>query len=152
MTPREYVDLFRERWRAILAGLLLGIAVAVGIVQTSTPLYAAQVTLFVSAGTSTDPSAALDRNQPSAQRMQTYVQLITSDRVAGDVVESLELPMTGPELAGRIAASSEPDTVLLDATVSDEDPVRAATIANTLADQFISAVDDLEQPSGVIPA
>jgi capsular exopolysaccharide synthesis family protein len=66
-------------------------------------------------------------------------------------VQSLELPMTGPELAGRIAASSEPETVLIDATVSDEDPVRAATIANTLADQFISAVEDLEQPNGVIP-
>jgi capsular exopolysaccharide synthesis family protein len=151
MTPREYLDLFRERWRAILAGLLLGIAVAVGIVVTATPLYAAQVTLFVSAGTSADASAALDRSQLSSQRMQTYVKLIMSDRVAGDVVQSLALPMTGPELAGRIAASSEPETVLLDAIVSDEDPVRAATIANTLAEQFISAVEDLEQPGGVIP-
>jgi succinoglycan biosynthesis transport protein ExoP len=92
MTPREYLDLFRERWRAILAGLLLWIAVAAGIVVTATPLYGAKVTLFVSAGTSSDASAALDRSQLSSQRMQTYVKLITSDRVAGDVCRASSCP------------------------------------------------------------
>ena len=140
MTPREYLDLFRERWRAILAGLLLGIAVAVGIVVTATPLYAAQVTLFVSAGTSNDPSAALDRSTLSTQRMQTYVHLITSDRVAAAVVEDLGLDETGEELAGRIAASNEPDTVLLDATVTDEDPVGPRRSRTRSPDQFIIAV------------
>jgi capsular exopolysaccharide synthesis family protein len=151
MTPREYLDLFRERWRAILAGLLLGIAVAVGIVVTATPLYAARVTLFVSAGTSNDPSAALDRSLLSTQRMQTYVQLITSDRVAAAVVEDLGLDETGEQLAARITASNEPDTVLLDATVTDQNPGVAAELANTLSDQFIVAVGELEQPADGAP-
>jgi hypothetical protein len=35
MTPREYLDLFRERWRAVIGGLLLGILAAVAVVQLS---------------------------------------------------------------------------------------------------------------------
>jgi capsular exopolysaccharide synthesis family protein len=151
MTPREYLDLFRERWRAMLAGLLLGVAVAVGVVQLSTPQYASTVTLFVSAGTSTDASAALDRNQLSVQRMQTYVQLATSEGIARDVAQSLDLDLTGDELVDKIVASAEPDTVLLTVTVTDADPTLAADIANVLADRFISSVDELEQPSAAQP-
>jgi hypothetical protein len=35
MTPREYLDLLRERWRAVIGGLLLGILAAVAVVQLS---------------------------------------------------------------------------------------------------------------------
>ncbi|MDQ4024041.1 MAG: Wzz/FepE/Etk N-terminal domain-containing protein, partial [Actinomycetota bacterium] len=138
MTPREYLNLFRGRWRAILAGLLLGTVGAVGVVVLSPPQYASSVTLFVSAGTSTDASAALDRNELSLQRMQTYAQLATSESIARDVVLSLELDMTADELVDKISASAEPDTVLLTVTVTDQRPDLAADIANVLADRFVS--------------
>jgi capsular exopolysaccharide synthesis family protein len=146
MTPREYLDLFRGRWRVMLAGLLLGMAGAVGVVQLSTPQYASKVTLFVSAGTSTDASAALDRNQLSVQRMQTYVQLATSESIAQDVAQHLKLDLTRDELVDKLAASAEPDTILLTVTVTDADPQLAADIANVLADRFISRVEEFEQP------
>jgi capsular exopolysaccharide synthesis family protein len=151
MTPREYLDLFRGRWRAILAGLLLGTAGAVGVVLFSTPQYASSVTLFVSAGTSTDASAALDRNELSVQRMQTYAQLATSESIARDVALSLELDMTSDELVDKISASAEPDTVLLTVTVTDEEPDLAADIANVLADRFVARVEELEQPAAAQP-
>jgi capsular exopolysaccharide synthesis family protein len=147
MTPREYLDLFRGRWRMVLAGLLLGVAGAVGVVLLSTPQYASKVTLFVSAGTSSDASAALDRNELSARRMQTYVQLATGESIAREVAESLGLNLTSDELVDKIAASAEPDTVLLTVTVTDADPYLAASIANVLADRFISSVEELEQPA-----
>jgi tyrosine-protein kinase len=148
MTPREYLELCRGRWRVIVGGLLLGVAAAVGVVQLSTPQYASKVTLFVSAGTSTDPSAALDRNQLSVQRMQTYVQLATSESIAQDVAESLDLNLTGAALVDKIAASADPDTVLLTVTVTDPDPALAADIADALADRFMASVEELEQPAG----
>jgi capsular exopolysaccharide synthesis family protein len=151
MTPREYLDLFRGRWRAILAGLLLGTVGAVGVVVLSPPQYASSVTLFVSAGTSTDASAALDRNELSIQRMQTYAQLATSESIARDVVLSLELDMTADELVKKISASAEPDTVLLTVTVTDQKPDLAADIANVLADRFVSRVEELEQPAAAQP-
>jgi hypothetical protein len=49
--------------------------------------------------TSTDASAALDRNQLSVQRMQPYVQLAMSEGVARDVAQSLDLDLTGDESA-----------------------------------------------------
>ncbi len=151
MTPREYLDLFRGRWRAILAGLLLGTVGAVGVVLLGTPQYASSVTLFVSAGTSTDASAALDRNELSIQRMQTYAQLATSESIARDVALSLELDMTADELVDKISASAEPDTVLLTVTVTDEEPDLAADIANVLADRFVARVEELEQPAAAQP-
>jgi capsular polysaccharide biosynthesis protein len=151
MTPREYLDLLRGRWRIVLAGLLLGVAGAVGVLLLSPPQYVSKVTLFVSAGTSSDPSAALDRNELSIQRMQTYVQLATSEGIARDVADSLELDLTSDELLNKIAASAEPDTVLLTVTVTDENPSRAADIADVLADRFITSVDELEQPAAAEP-
>ena len=152
MTPREFSDLFRERWRAVLAGLLLGVLVAAGFVLLSPRRYDSSVTLFVTSGTSVDPSAALDRNTLSTQRMQTYVQLITSTEVANEVVETLELPLSGAELAGRISASANPETVLLTATATDPDPVLAAGIANVLAAEFIDRIAELERSTDVSAA
>jgi capsular exopolysaccharide synthesis family protein len=147
MTPREFYDLFRERWRAVLAGLLIGVLGATGFFLLSPRQYESSVTLFVTSGTSTDPSAALDRNTLSAQRMQTYVEMITSAKVAQQVVDTLELPTSGAELAGRISASSNPETVLLTATATATNPALAAEIANVLADEFIDQVAELERSS-----
>lgn len=148
MTVRQYFEVARERWRFVLAGVLAGLAAAVALTVLMPREYSADVTIFVSAQSAgADTSTALEGSQLSAQRMRTYVELLGSRRLATEVVATMELPVTGDDLAARITASSAPETALLTATVTDGTPQGAVDIANTVADKFIEEVADLEQPT-----
>ena len=87
MTPREFVDIARERWRFIVAGLLLGL-IAAGLAIYLVPReYSASVTMIVSTQP-VDPTlpAATGSDEVSAQRISTYVELTRSRRLAADVI------------------------------------------------------------------
>jgi capsular exopolysaccharide synthesis family protein len=148
VTLREYVDVARDRWRFVLAGLLLGLLVA-GVVTVLVPReYSASVTLIVSStAASDDPGAIAEGEALSAQRVRTYVELMRSRRLAADVVQALDLGVAPEELASRITATSAPETVLLTAQVTGETPERAIEIANVVAAQFIKNVAEIEQPA-----
>jgi capsular exopolysaccharide synthesis family protein len=64
------------------------------------------------------------------------------------VVSELRLPVSPALLQSRLSASAIPDTVLLQATVTDPVPARARDIANAAGRQFALLVSDLERPEG----
>jgi polysaccharide biosynthesis transport protein len=150
VTPREYVDTFRRRWRSVVAGLLLGLAIAALVASLGPREYSASVTIFVSA-TSADVTAALEGNELSTQRMTTYAELLTSDKIAAEVAAALGTELSAEDIAERVSASAVPETVLLTATAVDSSPQRAAQIANLVAARFIENVARLEQPTAVAP-
>jgi capsular exopolysaccharide synthesis family protein len=147
VTPREYLDIARERWRFLVAGLLLGLLVAGAVSYLMPPRYLASVTVIVSAQPTTDPTATSDGQEISGQRMRTYVELMRSRRLAGDVIGELRLDITPEQLVERISVSTAPDSVLVTATVTDGSAEQAVQIANVMANQFIRNVAELEQPS-----
>ena len=146
MTPREYIEVVRERWRWIVAGLLLGVIAAVGAIYLVPREYSTAVTVLVAP--QADPTGtANDSGEISAQRLGTYVELLQSKRLAGGVISELGLPTTPDQLANRIGVTTTPDSLLLTATVTDASPDQAVRVANALADQFIKNVAEIEQPS-----
>lgn len=131
----------------MLAGLLLGLLVGVGVTVLVPPTYAASVTIFVSARSpGGDVTAAVEGGDLSAQRMATYLEVLRSQRVATQVAERLGGGLTADEVLDKVSASTTPDTLLLTATVEDQSPQRAADIANALAERFNANVAELEQP------
>jgi capsular exopolysaccharide synthesis family protein len=62
------------------------------------------------------------------------------------VIRRLSLGTTAAELAGRVTATNPLATVLIDVTVSDASPTRAAAIANAISSQFPALVNVLEDP------
>lgn len=147
MTPREYLALFSRRWRAIVAGLLLGLVVAGLVTVLVPPRYAAEATIFVSARPATpDASAAREANELSTQRMTTYLELLRGEKVAAEVAAQLG-PEAPADLRDRITASTVPETVLLTVDTWEETPDRAVRIANLVVDRFIANVTVLEQPA-----
>jgi capsular exopolysaccharide synthesis family protein len=152
VTPRQYLDVLRARWRSVLAGLLLGLLVSVGVTVLMPPTYSASVTIFVSARSAGgDVAAAAEGGDLSSQRMATYLEVLRSQRVATEVAERLGGALTADDVLDKINASTTPDTLLLTATVEDVSPQRAADIANLLADRFSANVAELEQPDPQIP-
>lgn len=78
--------------------------------------------------------------------MQSYAAIVTTRQVTRPVVKELRLRTTPEELASRITAVAPLNTVLIDITVRDTEPKRAARIANAVAQRFSAVVERLEAP------
>ena len=146
----------RDYYRLILRNLLLvsimtglGVFGAAGITYAETPIYQADVQLFVST-----PSSALDigalaqGSSFSQQRVISYAQIINGPGTLNPVIQSLHLPYSEQTLSKQVKASAPLNTVLIDVTVSDPNPQRAADIANAIGTQFSATASSLESSSG----
>ncbi len=147
LTPREYIDIARERWRFIVAALLLGLAAACAAIYLVPRQYAASVTVIVAPQPGAEPGAGSGDTEISGQRLGIYSELLNSTRLTRDVVADLGIPVTPEDLAGRIAVTTTPDSVLLTATVTDSSAEQAILVANAVADQFIRNMAEIEQPA-----
>lgn len=137
----------RKRW--LLASVVAAVTVALIAIVTflQTPLYRSSAELFVSAGGGSDDSivGSFQGGQFVQQRVASYVLIVDSPEVLGPVIERLGLETTTSELASQVEASTPRDTVLIQISVTGEDPVPAATIANEVAAEFSAYVEVLEQ-------
>jgi len=148
VTVRDYLELAKERWKLVLAGLLVGLIAAAVLIWVTPREYAAQVTIYVSAQAgANDAVSAYQGNLLSEQKVKSYTQLLTSHRIAGDVVDQLHLDVSSGEVRNKIVASAKPETVLLTVTVRDRSPQRAREIADAVGAAFGRLVAELEQPA-----
>lgn len=150
MTPGEYIEVVRERWRYIVAGLLLGLAAAFAAINLIPREYAASVTVIVSSQlppNPADPVASSKNADISVQRLDVYSELLRSTRLTRDVISALHLNVTPDELADHIAVYTAPNSALLTATVTDRSADQAILIANAIAGQFVKNVAEIGAPS-----
>jgi capsular exopolysaccharide synthesis family protein len=143
----------RKRWRVVLLGLLGGLLGAVILTWLTPREYSAQVTIYVSAQSGADGAAAAYQGSLlSEQKVKSYTQLLTGTLVAQRVVDRLRLDIPATEIASKIQASAQPDTVLLTATATDGSPLRAKNIAAATGEVFTRLVTELERPAADLPA
>jgi receptor protein-tyrosine kinase len=132
----------------VSACVVFAVLGALAITLLTTPLYQASTRLFVSSTTGAGTSAydVYQLNRYSQERVWSYSELLMGETVAQRTVDKLGLDMSAAELRGRVTASALPDTVLINVMVIDESPVRARDIADTLSDEFVVMVRELETP------
>ena len=128
-----------RRWLWLLIACVLLAAGAAFLVSNSLQkMYEGKVTLIVGQSLqSTSP----DYNQLLAsQRLsQTYADLVTTGPLLGRVIAQEALDVTPEELRALVTADAPRDSTLITITVTDPDPVRVASIANTIANELIAA-------------
>jgi capsular exopolysaccharide synthesis family protein len=140
---RGYLLLVRERWRVVTAGLALGAATAAAATWAVTPVYEAEVTLFVSAqDVNGDAAQAYQGSLMSQQKVKSYTRLVTSGRIRQDV----ERRGLTPE-PDSIKADVQPGTVLLTISATDPSPSQAQRLADAAAEAFSALVAELEKPA-----
>lgn len=76
----------------------------------------------------------------------SYVQLLMGRTLAQRTIDKLGLQLSAPQLQEHVTATTKPNTVLIDVQVLDSSPVRARDIANTLSEEFVAMVRELETP------
>ena len=143
MDRPRYLSVMKRRWRFLLASILLLELVAASSVLVATPVYSSRVEMFVSTP-QRGSGQAYGVGLFSAQRVASYARLAKSERLAAEVVRQLGLPITPADLADRVTARVAQGTVILDLSVTDEDPRRAQSIATTLAEKLAATVTRLE--------
>ncbi|MBX9918734.1 MAG: polysaccharide biosynthesis tyrosine autokinase [Mycolicibacterium frederiksbergense] len=143
---QDYAKLLRSRWITVAVSIVVALLAAAAYSFFSTPLYQASTRLFVSASAGSTLAETYQGNRFSQERVVSYAELLMGETVAQRTIDKLGLDTTVGELQASVKASSKPDTVLINVRVNDTSPVRARDIANTLSDEFVTMVRELETP------
>lgn len=148
MNLQDVVKLLRSRWITVCVTIVVTVLGAVAVTLLTTPLYQASTRLFVSTSASSSVSEIYQGNRFSQERVISYAELLMGETLAQRTIDKLGLDISAASLRANVTASAKPDTVLIDVAVRDPSPVRARDIANTLSDEFVALVRELETPDG----
>jgi capsular exopolysaccharide synthesis family protein len=140
---KQYAIALRKGWWIILLSVILGTGAGALVNYRATPEYASTVTFFISTPTE-GGSSALAADQFATRRITSYVGLLSSDVTAQRVIEETGLNMTVGDVRSHITGDADLNTVLLTATVTDSSPEQSLAIAQAVATQFGSIVNQVD--------
>jgi capsular exopolysaccharide synthesis family protein len=139
MDPQDLKALFRRWSLPVVAMVVIGAAAAYAVSRALTPVYRAQGSLLVVAS-----NRPLGSNSPldtqASQIVATDAALITQAPLLDRVSTELNLGLTATELEKSVTVTPRTNTQILDVAIADNDPQRAAQIANTLMADFVAQV------------
>lgn len=147
MDFKELFRIIRRRWKSIAAVFVLALLVS-GAVSYATPKeYESTSKVFISADTK-NLSDAYAAAFFVPGRVKSYADLATHREVLQAVVDDLDLDMAPAELATKVTAVVQPETVIIVVTATDGDPRQAQEIAASEAEQLVKALEEVETPQG----
>ena len=136
----DYVRAIKRGWVILLVTLAVALVLAAGVVFRKADTYTASTQLFVSAAvTDGDPEQVYQRNLIAAQRVTSYVSVVSGDVVQQRVSEEL-----GSDVDASVAVSIVPDTVIMNISVTGADADRVTEIARAYAEVVPSVIDEVE--------
>jgi len=152
---RQYWEVLCKRWMIVLILPLIA-ALTSGVISyfMIKPVYQASTTLIVGKKASEAGQAAaqmLDNSVLLAnqQLAKTYATIAQSRTVEQNVIKDLNLQMTVGELDSMISINPVKTTEILEIQVSNINPELAASIANSMAQEFSKAVIEIKKVDSV---
>jgi capsular polysaccharide biosynthesis protein len=143
----------RAHWKAavgIIAAVIASMAVAYVISSQATKMYTADARLVVTAGLGLSANGT-DNVLEAPRLAQTYAELATTRPVLLDVIEQAGLSYEPSNLGSRLEVTASLDNPFLTVAMTDEDPTRAATAANTLAAVLVKRATITPSITGTVP-
>lgn len=147
MELRDYIRVLRKNWLLIVVITLVGLGAAAGYSLTRTPTYESTSKVFVSAQGTSSVAELQQGNSFTQARVSTYVSLVTTQTVLVPVIGELGLNVSSEELAAKVDASAALNTLIINITVADPDPVLAAELADAIAESLAQTVEAIEKPA-----
>ncbi|UTT65370.1 polysaccharide biosynthesis tyrosine autokinase [Janibacter sp. CX7] len=128
----ELLGVIRQRWRLIVACVVLAVAAAVAVTLTTTPVYEAQARIYMSAertsGSSNGSVFVL-----TSEDLDTYVSILDTPAVLGPLRRELGLEPGHPI---QVSAQTSGSTSILNITARASDGEEAADVANEVGPQL----------------
>ena len=144
---KELFNLFISKIFQIVA--IIVIASIIGIIYTygfTTPKYSSYTTLLL---TGADASGTEGKNSITttdvtlnSKLVPTYSKLVKSKKVLRKVISNLNIDIEEAELSKAVTVALDDDTELIKITVTNENAVDAAKIANEIAKVFSSIIPE----------
>ncbi|WP_018708359.1 YveK family protein [Siminovitchia fordii] len=141
---RELMETIRKRLNLIVLITMAAVLIS-GIVSyfVITPIYQSSTQLLVNQAKSDQPIVNPGEIQTNLQLINTYNVIIKSPAILDQVNEDLDLGMTVSQLNEKIIVQSEKDSQVVNVTVQDPDPNKAAEIANQISTVFQKEIVDI---------
>ncbi|MCW2528164.1 MAG: capsular exopolysaccharide family [Pseudonocardiales bacterium] len=143
MDLRTYLHSLRRSWWIVLLFVVVITGASAAYTATITKKYSSTVTFYVSTPTLTTGNP-LQADQFVQRRLESYVGLLKSDRLAQVVLTDTKLNLTQKQIINKISASANANTVLLRATVTDTSSARAVKIASSISSEIGGVVKQLD--------
>lgn len=131
-----------RRWKLIVVFALVGAGAAFAVSAATTPLYRSTASLFVTLSFGNTASDMAQGTTYTSNQMSSFGVLATSPVVLDPVIEELGLDTTAVVLARSVSVSTPRDTVIIGISVANASPQRAAAVANAIAGQTATAIED----------
>jgi len=147
LSLKDVLGVLRRRfWIVFVVVFVAVVAAALLSYVILPPVYQSSTTLIVNEKqNATQGTNSLNYGQ--VQTFQalavTYAKIITSRAVLQDTINQLKLPETVKQLTGMTTVQVEGETEIIAVSVKDKDAIRAANIANTVANSFITQLPTL---------
>ncbi|TYS63966.1 capsular biosynthesis protein [Bacillus infantis] len=140
---KELFQTLRKRLNLIIVIALLAVIVS-GVISYFfiTPIYKASTQILVNQTKSEQSLYTQSEVQTNLQLINTYNVIMKSPAVLDVVVEELNLDMGTAALNQKITVQSENNSQVVTMSVEDEDPGKAAEIANKTAEVFKNKVQE----------
>lgn len=149
----DILDMLKENWKFIvILTLCFMIVVSVFTIFFMNKEYSSYTTLMIgkSEGHSdTNANANYNEVLTNQKLVGTYSEIAKSKSVVSEVENNLNLDLSDGQLSKMIDVTTVNDTELIKITVTDEDPVEAASIANETAKVFMSNIGELMKISNL---
>ena len=147
MTLQSALKIIRARWISVAVITALATIAAVAYAWLTPPQYTASTDIFIATPDVKNAEDAYAASRFSQGRAVSYADLIESEALATRTAARLHLSDSPRELASKVRASANPDSVVLTLAVSDTSAEGAEKLANALADDFVRMVAELETPA-----
>ena len=138
MELQYYILIIRRWfWLFLLCGVLGG-ALTLVVLSRQPSTYTSVTTINIG---NTFQNPDLQTNEISAAQnlLRNYVELVQFESVRQNTIDALDLSLTVDQLEDLVSTRILTNTTLLEISVTYTDPVLAADIANTMADELIQA-------------
>lgn len=134
---KELFEILKKRLSLIISITLMAALVS-GVVSYFflTPIYQASTQILVNQAKDEQAMYNPGQVQTNLQLINTYNVIIKSPAILDIVVEELDLDMTASQLNEKITVGSEKDSQVVNLSVQDPNPKKAALIANKTAEIF----------------
>ncbi len=143
----DVLGILRRRFWIVFSIVFVGVALAAVLSYVILPpIYQARTSLIVNERPSlAQGSSGVDYGQVQTYRSLavTYAKIIASRAVLQDTIDTLKLPETVKQLTKMTTVQVEGDTEIIAVAVKDKDAIRAANIANTMANSLITQLPTL---------
>jgi len=140
---RSHLVALRRFWRTLVLCVLLGALVGIAVVLLTPPTYRTTMTFFV-ATSAQGTNTPLQADEFAQRRINSYVGVINSERLATTVIQDTGLPLTPDQVSSMVLATVEADTVLLNVRVTDVSAERSLIVGRSIAKNLDALIGQLD--------